>query len=179
MSIRTPRHTLALVGLAAKQQRRALEANPNLQQATFAVLCGSYGQIFGTARQCKPMYETWRRLYLDVLFESAFESHQFAISDYRTTVDLDRVLAEAAPGRPLEVVRKELEAVRKEFERRARRPIRPAPHYDHGHRRPLDDESRMAELARVLQASLGNIERAIDELREVIEDRLTEEPDSS
>ena len=123
------------------------------------------------------MYEKWQRQYLDVLFELAFESRKFIIDDYHATPDLDQVLTEAASGRPLEAARKEIEAVREDLERRARRPVRPARHYDT--LKPASDLQQTAELASVLQTSLANIERAIDDLRQVIEDRLTGEPDSS
>lgn len=91
--------TLILLALSPKQRKRAHEANPGLGSVpAYVVLCGQYGQLFGSASQCRSLYEWWRNQYLDALFASAFESASFPVDGYRSTPDLDAVLARAAAG---------------------------------------------------------------------------------
>ena len=91
--------SLILLALSPKQRKRAHKANPGLGSVpAYVVLCGQYGQLFGSASQCRSLYEWWRNQYLDALFASAFESKSFPVDDYRSTPDLDAVLARAAAG---------------------------------------------------------------------------------
>ena len=87
---------LVFVHLKPPQKRRAKRVNRPSTSITHAVSCGSYGMFFGTEERCRSEYETWRKLYVGVLFEKTFSSYSWQLSDYKTTPDLATILAKAA-----------------------------------------------------------------------------------
>ena len=102
------KHNLTLVILTPEQIARAKEANGSRKGITHALVCGPYGQMFGTERQCLKYFTVWdpdhrievapgqfQALFAD-LFNKAVKTTAFAISDYRTTPDLGAQLMEAS-----------------------------------------------------------------------------------
>ena len=106
------KHNLTLVILTPEQIARAREANGRRKRITHALVCGPYGQMFGTERQCRKYFTVWdpdhrievapgkfRAPFAD-LFDKAVTTTAYAISDYRTTPDLAARLATAAGAVP-------------------------------------------------------------------------------
>ena len=94
------KHNLTLVILTREQIARAREANGSRTRVTHALVCGPYGQMFGTERQCLKYFTLWdpdhrievapgkfQAPFAD-LFDRAVKTTAFAIGDYRTTPDL-------------------------------------------------------------------------------------------
>ena len=106
------KHNLTLVILTPEQIARAREANGRRKRITHALVCGPYGQLFGTERQCLKYFTLWdpdhrievapgqfRALFAD-LFDRAVTTTAYAISDYRTTPDLAARLMEVSGAAP-------------------------------------------------------------------------------
>jgi len=106
------KHNLTLVILTREQIARAREANGRRKRITHALVCGPYGQKFGTERQCLKHFTLWdpdhrikvapgqfQALFAD-LFDRAVKTTAYAIGDYRTTPDLATRLMEAAGTAP-------------------------------------------------------------------------------
>ena len=82
---------LILVALDADQIRYAKRANGQRKRITHALLCGHYGQIFGTEKQCRKYFCAWdpnRANVFPHLFSRAREDRRCEIIDYRTTFNL-------------------------------------------------------------------------------------------
>lgn len=82
---------LILVALDADQIRHAKRANGQRKRITHALLCGPYGQIFGTEKQCRKYFWAWDPNKGNVfphLFSRAREARRCEITDYRTTFNL-------------------------------------------------------------------------------------------
>ena len=102
------KHNLTLVILAPEQIARARAANGSRKRITHALVCGPYGQMFGTERQCRKYFTAWDpdhrievapgqyRAPFGDLFDKAVTTTAYAISDYRTTPDLAARLTEAS-----------------------------------------------------------------------------------
>ena len=108
----TMKHNLTLVILTPEQIARAKEAHGSRRRITHALVCGPYGQMFGTERQCLKYFTVWdpdhrievapgqfQALFAD-LFDKAVKTTAYAISDYRTTPDLAARLMEASGRGP-------------------------------------------------------------------------------
>ena len=106
------KHDLTLVILTREQIARAREANGSRKRITHALVCGPYGRMFGTERQCLKYFTLWdpdhrievapgefQALFAD-LFDRAVKTTAYAISDYRTTPDLATRLVEASGTMP-------------------------------------------------------------------------------
>ena len=106
------KYNLTLVILPPEQVARAREANGSRKRITHALVCGPYGQMFGTERQCLKYFTVWdpdhrievapghfRAPYAD-LFDKAVKTTAYAFSDYRTTPDLATRLMEASGRGP-------------------------------------------------------------------------------
>ena len=106
------KHNLTLVILTPEQIARAREANGSRKRITHALVCGPYGQMFGTERECRKYFTLWdpdhrievapgqfRALFAD-LFDRAVTTTAYAIGDYRTTPDLAARLTAAAGRAP-------------------------------------------------------------------------------
>ena len=106
------KHNLTLVILTPEQTARAKVANGSRKRITHALVCGPYGQMFGTEQQCLKYFTVWdpdhrievapgefRALFAD-LFDKAVKTTAYAISDYRTTPDLATRLMEASCAEP-------------------------------------------------------------------------------
>ena len=106
------KHNLTLVILTPEQIARAREANGSRTRITHALVCGPYGQMFGTERECRKYFTLWdpdhrievapgqfRALFAN-LFDRAVTTTAYAIGDYRTTPDLAARLTAAAGRAP-------------------------------------------------------------------------------
>ena len=106
------KHNLILVALDAEQIARAKEANGHRKRITHALVCGPYGQMFGTEKECLRYFTAWdpdhrievapgqfRALFAD-LFDKAVRTIAYPITDYRTTPDLAARLMDASGATP-------------------------------------------------------------------------------
>ena len=106
------KHNLTLVILTPDQIAGAREANGGRTRITHALVCGPYGQMFGTERECRKYFTLWdpdhrievapekfQALFAD-LFDKAVTTTAHAFNDYRTTPDLAAGLTEAAGTEP-------------------------------------------------------------------------------
>ena len=106
------KHNLTLVILTPEQMARAGEANGSQKRITHALVCGPYGQMFGTEQQCRKYFTAWnpdhrievapgqyQALFGD-LFDQAVKTTAYALSDYRTTPDLAARLMETSGTGP-------------------------------------------------------------------------------
>ncbi len=107
------KHNLTLVILTPEQIAQAKEVNGSRKRITHALVCGPYGQMFGTEQQCLKYFTVWdpdhrievapgefRAPFAD-LFDKAVKTTAYAISDYRTTPDLATRLMKASGTEPL------------------------------------------------------------------------------
>ena len=106
------KHNLTLVILTREQIARAREANGSRRRITHALVCGPYGQMFGTERQCRKYFTVWDpdhrievapgqfRSPFAELFDQAVTTTAYAFSDYRTTPDLAKRLMVASGMAP-------------------------------------------------------------------------------
>ena len=106
------KHNLTLVILMPEQIARAKEANGRRKRITHALVCGPYGQMFGTERQCRKYFTLWdpdhrievapgkiQALFAD-LFDKAVTTTAHTFNNYRTTPDLAARLLEASGSAP-------------------------------------------------------------------------------
>ena len=89
---------LILVRLSKEQIARAKEANGPRKRITHALLCGHYGQIFGTDKQCRKYYDAWKTIF-PTLFSSHLETDDCEIAKYHSTFNLVSKLIEAEEGK--------------------------------------------------------------------------------
>ena len=104
------KHPLILVKLTQDQISRAKEINGSRKRITHALLCGPYGQIFGTEKQCLNYFTAWdpnRRIEIapgrframfPTLFNKAVRTDRYEITDYATTFGLVEKLISACEG---------------------------------------------------------------------------------
>jgi hypothetical protein len=80
-----------LVALNPDQIEKAKEINGSGKKITHAVLCGRYGQIFGTEKQCRKYYSAWSRIFPNI-FDGGEEREGYEPSSYESTFDLVNIL---------------------------------------------------------------------------------------
>lgn len=85
------KYTLSLVSINEDQIKKAKEINGMRKTITHALVCGPYGQIFGTEKNCRKLYSTWRRIF-PLIFDKAEEVSEYPIENYATTFDLVNIL---------------------------------------------------------------------------------------
>ena len=90
----TKKLPLVLVALTADQIDRAKEANGRRKQITHALICGDYGQMFGTERQCRKYFDVWKTIFRP-LFSKVHRTKKYSVLDYTTTGNLVMRLIEA------------------------------------------------------------------------------------
>ena len=78
---------LVLVTLNEDQIALAKAANGSRKRITHALICGSYGQLFGSERQCLKYYSAWKEIF-PRLFSRAIQTSTFEIADFDSTFDL-------------------------------------------------------------------------------------------
>ena len=87
-----------LIELTPEQIQRAKEANGSRKQITHAVVCGQYGQIFGTEKQCRKYYSAWSEIFPE-LFDGGREVSGEEPPSYESTFNLVNVLIEENDAR--------------------------------------------------------------------------------
>lgn len=93
------KYDLILVSLSEEQIEKAKEANGRRRRITHALLCGPYGQMFGTEKQCLKYYAAWSQIFPE-LFERAYDVETYAeIEDFESTSDLVEILIDKADRR--------------------------------------------------------------------------------
>jgi len=88
-------NTLILVALNEEQISQAKVVNGQRKKITHALLCGSYGQIFGTEKQCSKYYNVWEDIFKDLFFESK-TVQACDVLHYESTFDLVNILIAAS-----------------------------------------------------------------------------------
>lgn len=91
---RHKKHDLILVSLNRKQIEAAQRANGTRGKITHALLCGPYGQMFGTEEFCRKYYSVWVENF-PLLFGKRKKVKRARISDYEHTPELVTDLFEA------------------------------------------------------------------------------------
>ena len=87
-------NSLILVALSAEQISQAKAINGQRKQITHALLCGSYGQMFGTEKQCSKYYNVWKDIFKD-LFSESKSVQAYDVINYESTFDLVNILIAA------------------------------------------------------------------------------------
>jgi len=88
------RDTIVYTKLSPFQIEKAKEINGNKKQITHAVLCGKYGQIFGTEKFCLKYFNVWKS-DMKKLFPKSLITENIDIDDYSTTFNLVIILINA------------------------------------------------------------------------------------
>lgn len=87
------KETLILARLNSEQIKKAKFENGERKQITHTVLCGEYGQLFGTETHCRKYYSAWSKIF-PLLFEKAIEASEVEINNFRSTFNLVNILIE-------------------------------------------------------------------------------------
>lgn len=72
---------LVLVSLNDVQISKAKEVNGKRRQITHALVCGKFGVMFGTEKQCKKYYLVWKEIFKS-LFGRCYESSNYDLTTY-------------------------------------------------------------------------------------------------
>ncbi|QSL93227.1 hypothetical protein JWV26_02315 [Ectopseudomonas toyotomiensis] len=73
---------LVLVSLNDDQISKAKEANGKRKQITHALVCGKYGVMFGTEKQCRKYYSAWKEIFKS-LFGRCYETESYDLNTYK------------------------------------------------------------------------------------------------
>ena len=87
-------HSLVLAALNDDQIAKAKQANGIRKRITHALICGPYGQMFGTEKQCMKYYSVWVEIF-PLLFSQGVRTDGYEIVDFKTTPDLVGKLLDA------------------------------------------------------------------------------------
>ena len=87
------KHNLILVALNQDQIKKFKKINGNRKQISHALICGPYGQMFGTEKQCRKRYSVWVDIFPH-LFDKAVENNDYEISNYASNFNLVNKLIE-------------------------------------------------------------------------------------
>jgi hypothetical protein len=91
MSDKPTPNDLVLVKLSDVQMALAKQANPHRRKITHALLCGTYGQMLGTEKQCRKYYSAWKDIFRH-LFDKVYETEMHPIQRYESTLNLVMLL---------------------------------------------------------------------------------------
>lgn len=83
-----------LVKLDSDQIVEAKKVNGERKKITHAVVCGDYGQIFGTEKQCRKHYSAWSDIF-PYLFSGGEEIDDYEFKNFETTPELVMLLIKA------------------------------------------------------------------------------------
>lgn len=83
-----------LVALNSEQISMAKKENGERKQITHAVVCGKYGQIFGTEKYCRKYFTAWSEIF-PYLFSGGEEVENMKINNFESTPELVMVLINA------------------------------------------------------------------------------------
>jgi len=73
---------LILISLSTDQIYKAKEVNGKRKQITHALVCGKYGIMFGTEKQCRKYYSAWKEIFKH-LFGRCYEAENYSFSTYK------------------------------------------------------------------------------------------------
>ena len=76
-----------LVSLNRQQVESAKRVNGQAKRIAHELLCGPYGQIFGTEKQCLKYYSVWLEVF-PLLFAKRKRVKRAKLSDYKSTFNL-------------------------------------------------------------------------------------------
>ncbi len=98
------KYDLILVSMNRQQIETAKRVNGQDKRITHALLCGPYGQIFGTESFCLKYYSVWLEVF-PLLFRRRKRVRRANISDYESTFNLvnDLIAAQDAMAKHFEV----------------------------------------------------------------------------
>ena len=88
------KYPIVFAKLTPLQIELAKEANGKNKKITHAVLCGKYGQIFGTEKYCLKYFNVWKA-DMKKLFSKSLNSENAEIINYETTFNLVNILIRA------------------------------------------------------------------------------------
>lgn len=83
-----------LVELNEEQVRKAKVDNGARKKITHSVVCGGYGQLFGTEKQCRKYHSAWSEIF-PRLFDGGKEEKGREPPSYESTFDLVNILIAA------------------------------------------------------------------------------------
>lgn len=86
-------HRLLLVTLTPDQIAKAKQANGKRKQITHALVCGPYGQIFGTEKFCSKYFDVWVEIF-PLIFSRRVKTGRHSIRDFKSTSDMVTKLIE-------------------------------------------------------------------------------------
>jgi len=98
-----------LVKLDDDQITLAKKANGERKKITHAVVCGNYGKLFGTEKQCQKYFSAWSHIFPG-LFSGGEKLDHFKFESFKTTPELVMILIDAHD--PLEKAANERETGR-------------------------------------------------------------------
>jgi hypothetical protein len=73
---------LILISLNDEQISKSKEENGKRKQITHALVCGKYGVMFGTEKQCRKYYSVWKEIFKHI-FERCHETDKYNLNTYR------------------------------------------------------------------------------------------------
>lgn len=97
-AFRNSKHDLVLVALKPDQIALAKATNGKRKRITHALICGPYGQMFGTEKQCRKYFWAWdphKGGVFPKLFGRAVESNDYEILHFKSTPNLVLKLIDA------------------------------------------------------------------------------------
>ena len=93
------KHPLVLARLSAEQIHSAKSKNGKRKQITHAIICGPYGQVFGTEKQCRKYFDAWSsksgprgKLMFSNLFSYAHTTDYYPVAEFESTFNLVNIL---------------------------------------------------------------------------------------
>ena len=78
---------LVLVSLNKDQISKAKDVNGKRRKITHALVCGKYGTMFGTEKQCRKYYSVWKEVFKN-LFGNCCETGSYELSTYQCSGDV-------------------------------------------------------------------------------------------
>ena len=106
--MRNRKYNLIMVKLDPNQVTKAKNTNGARKRITHALLCGPYGQMFGTEKQCLKYFTAWDpqnrievspgkfKAIFPTLFDKAVRTDKYHIANYKSTFNLVMKLIEAS-----------------------------------------------------------------------------------
>ena len=86
-------HRLVLVTLTPDQVAKAKQANGKRKKITHALVCGPYGQIFGTEKFCLKYFDVWVEIF-PLLFSRRVKTGRHRITNFKSTSNMVTKLIE-------------------------------------------------------------------------------------
>ncbi|PIP94326.1 MAG: hypothetical protein COW00_06765 [Bdellovibrio sp. CG12_big_fil_rev_8_21_14_0_65_39_13] len=83
---------LILAKLNEEQIRKAKEVNGVRKGITHVLICGKYGNIFGTEKFCRKYFNAWRDLFKELFNEIRETGSISEISSYQSTSNIVNAL---------------------------------------------------------------------------------------